>query len=160
MFNDQPQFANVMGNWSSMRKLRSDKACFQTSILKCQLLSHVQLFVTPWAVAHQAPLSMEFSRQEYWSGLPFPFPGDLPDPGIKPGSLTLEADSWLSEPLGKSASTQIPILISFGGVERTIVKKEWEVGVLDSQVPRANKLKYQWLPALYQGWVSPVLECQ
>ena len=45
--------------------------------------SHVQLFVTPWAVARQAPLSMGFSRQEYWSGLPFPAPGDLPDPGIE-----------------------------------------------------------------------------
>ena len=52
-------------------------------------------------VAHQAPLSMEFSRQEYWSGLPFPSPGDLPDPGIEPGSLALQADSLLSEPLGK-----------------------------------------------------------
>ena len=47
------------------------------------VLSHVQLFVTPWTVAHQAPLSVGFSRQEYWSGLPFPSPGDLPNPGIK-----------------------------------------------------------------------------
>ena len=46
----------------------------------------VQLFATPWTVAHQAPLSMGFSRQEYWSGLPFPPPGDLPNPGIKPAS--------------------------------------------------------------------------
>ena len=50
-------------------------------------LSHVQLFVTPWTVAHHAPLSMGFSRQEYWSGLSFPSPGDLPDPGIKLGLL-------------------------------------------------------------------------
>ena len=49
-------------------------------------------------VAHQAPLSTEFSRQEYWSGLPFPTPGDLLDPGIKPGSPALQADSLLSEP--------------------------------------------------------------
>ena len=49
-------------------------------------------------VAHQSPLSMEFSRQEYWSGLPFPTPGDLPDPGIEPGSPALQADSLLSEP--------------------------------------------------------------
>ena len=49
--------------------------------------SHVQLFVTPWTVACQTPLSMGFSRQEYWSGLPFPAPGDLNDPGIKPASL-------------------------------------------------------------------------
>ena len=50
-------------------------------------LSHVQLFVIPWTAARQAPLSMEFSMQEYWSGLPFPPPGDLPDPGIEPTSL-------------------------------------------------------------------------
>ena len=53
--------------------------------------SRVWLFVAPWAVTHQAPLSMGFSRQEYWSGLPFPSPGDLPDPGIEPGSLTFPA---------------------------------------------------------------------
>ena len=54
----------------------------------------------PWTVAHQAPLSMGFSRQEYWSRLPFPSPGDLPDPGIKPRSPTLQTDSLSSEPLG------------------------------------------------------------
>ena len=52
-----------------------------------RLLSRVQLFVTPWTVARQAPLSMEFSRQEHWSGLPFPPPRDLPNPGIEPESL-------------------------------------------------------------------------
>ena len=51
-------------------------------------LSRVLLFVTPWTVASQAPLSVGFSRQEYWSGLPFPIPGDLPDPGIKPASFS------------------------------------------------------------------------
>ena len=56
---------------------------------------------TPWTVAHQAPPSMEFSRQEYWSGLPFPSLGDLPNPGIKPGPPTLQEDSLPSEPLGK-----------------------------------------------------------
>ena len=55
----------------------------------------------PRTVAHQAPLSVEFSRQEYWSGLPFPSPGDLPDPGIEPGSPALQTDSLLSEPPGK-----------------------------------------------------------
>ena len=64
-------------------------------------LSHVRLFVTPWTVAHQAPPSMEFSRQEYWSGLPFPSPGGLPDSGIEPGSPALQADALLSEPPGK-----------------------------------------------------------
>ena len=52
-------------------------------------------------IACQAPLSMEFPTQEYWSGLPFPSPGDLPKPGIKPGSPSLQADSLLSEPSGK-----------------------------------------------------------
>ena len=57
-------------------------------------------FVTPWTVAHQASLSMGFSRQEYWSGLPFSSPGDLPDSGIKPRSPALEADALTSEPPG------------------------------------------------------------
>ena len=64
-------------------------------------LSRVQLFATPWTVAHQAPLPMGFSRQEYWSELPFPSPGDLPDPGIKLRSPTLQADALTSEPPGK-----------------------------------------------------------
>ena len=66
-----------------------------------QLLSHVRLFATLWTVAYQASPSLGFSRQEYWSGLPFPSPGDCPDPGIKPGSPTLEADTLTSEPSGK-----------------------------------------------------------
>ena len=66
-----------------------------------KLLSHVRLFATPWTVGHQAPPSMGFSRQEYWSGLPFPSPGDLPDPGIEPGSPALQADALTSEPPGK-----------------------------------------------------------
>ena len=57
--------------------------------VKLKSLSPVQLFATPWTVAYQASPSMGFSRQEYWSGLPFPSPGDLPDPGIEPGSPTL-----------------------------------------------------------------------
>ena len=65
-------------------------------------LSRVQLFGTPWTVARQAPLSMGFSRQEYWSGLPFPSPGDLSGTGIEPRSPALQADILSSEPLGKS----------------------------------------------------------
>ena len=61
-------------------------------------LSCVRLFANPWTVAHQAPPSMEFTRQEYWSGLPSHSPGDLPDPGIEPRSLALQADALLSEP--------------------------------------------------------------
>ena len=68
-------------------------------LLSC--FSHVHLFVTPWSVACQAPLSMGFFRQEYWSGLPFSYPGDLPNPGMKPRSPVLQADSLPSEPPGK-----------------------------------------------------------
>ena len=67
----------------------------------CVSHSHVRLFVTSWTVACQASLSMDFYRQEYWSGLPFPSPGDLPNPGIKLGSRALQADSLLLEPQGK-----------------------------------------------------------
>ena len=63
----------------------------------CYLISWVWLFVTPWTVAHQASLPMGFSGQEYWSGLPCPPPGDFPNPGIEPGSPTLQADSLPSE---------------------------------------------------------------
>ena len=71
-------------------------ACLSTSCF----LSHVQLFVTQWPVICQAPLSMEFSRQEYWSRLPFPSPGDLPDPEIEPRSPASQVDALLSEPPG------------------------------------------------------------
>ena len=57
--------------------------------------------MTPWTAALWAPLSVGFSKQEYWSGLPFPSPGDLPDPGIEPASPALQADFLLSEPPGK-----------------------------------------------------------
>ena len=73
----------------------------QSNYSEVKSLSHVWLFATPWTIAHQAPLSMEFSRQEYWSGLPFPSPGDLSNPGIKLGSPTLQADALPSEPPGK-----------------------------------------------------------
>ena len=65
-----------------------------TLCLHAQLLSCVQLFSTPWTIAYQAPLSMGFSRQEYWSGLLFPSSGDLPNPGIEPGSSTVYADAF------------------------------------------------------------------
>ena len=69
------------------------------------LLSRVQLFATPWTVAYQAPQSMEFSRQDYWSGLPFPSPADLPNPGIEPGSPARQA--LPSEPPGRSMTLKI-----------------------------------------------------
>ena len=69
--------------------------------MKGKLLSCVRLFATPWTVAYQGPLSMGFSRQEYWSELPFPSPRDLPNPGIEPGSPSLRANALPSEPPGK-----------------------------------------------------------
>ena len=73
---------------------------FHCICVKVKSLSRVRLFVTPWTTAHQAPQSMGFSRQEYWSGLPFPSPGDLPDPGTEPGSPALEADALTSDHQG------------------------------------------------------------
>ena len=72
----------------------------RTKCLK-DVLSCVRLFATPWTVAHQAPLPLEFSRQEYWNRLPFPSSVDLPNPGTEPGSPALQDDSLLSEPPGK-----------------------------------------------------------
>ena len=66
----------------------------KTERKKVKSLSSVWHFATPWTVAYQAPSSMEFSRQEYWSGLPFPSPGELPDPGIKPRFPALQADAF------------------------------------------------------------------
>ena len=77
--------------------------------VKVKLLSHVRLFATQWTVAYQAPPSMGFSRQECWSGLPFPSPGDLPTPGIKPGFPSLQADALPSELPGKPISSSILI---------------------------------------------------
>ena len=70
-------------------------------MVKVKSLSRVRLFATLWTVAYQASPSMGLSRQEYWSGLPFPSPGALPDSGIEPGSPALEADALTSEPAGK-----------------------------------------------------------
>ena len=81
-----------------------------------KLLSRVQLFVTPWTVAYQAPLSMGFSRQEYWSGLPFPSPGDLPNPGIEPGSPALQTDALPSEPPGKPITPSYALKKKPGGL--------------------------------------------
>ena len=79
-----------VSRWKQIFQLQCSlrRAVAQAKV-KVKSLSRVQLFVTPWTVAYQDPLSMGFSRQEYWSGLPFPSPGDLPDPGIEPRSPSL-----------------------------------------------------------------------
>ena len=90
--------------------------------VKVKSLSRFWLFATPWTVAHQAPPSMGFSRQEYWSGLPFPSPGDLPDPGIEPGSPTLQADSLPTELWGNQyADSTLNVNIGFRGSHKALV---------------------------------------
>ena len=79
----------------------SDGRAMLSSVQFSSVAQSCATLCDPWTVAHQAPLSMGFSRQEYWSGLPFPSPGDLPDPGIKPTSPTLQADTLTSAPPGK-----------------------------------------------------------
>ena len=85
--------------------------------VKVKSLSHVRLFGTPWTVAHQAPPSMEFPRQEYWSGLPFPSPGYLPAPGIEPRSSALQVDALTSEPPGKLSHKKECIWVSSNEVD-------------------------------------------
>ena len=75
--------------------------------MKVKSLSRVCLFATPWTVAYQAPQSMEFSRQEYWSGLPFPSLGDLPNPGTKPTSPALAGRSFTTEPPGNPSELKM-----------------------------------------------------
>ena len=77
---NEPHYAHEFDNIDELHQSTERHACDAKSFC-------VLLFATPWIVAHQAPLSMGFSRQEYWSGLPYPPPGDLPDPGIEPMSL-------------------------------------------------------------------------
>ena len=82
--------------------------------VKLKSLSCVRLFGIPWTIAYQAPQSMEFSRQEYWSGWPFPSPGDLPNPGIEPGFPALQADALPSEPPGKPRLAYIGACLGIG----------------------------------------------
>ena len=86
---------NSQCNSSNQRISLCFEVNFQTSIpaKRSEVAQSCRLFATPWTVAYQAPPSMGFSRQECWSGLPFPSPGDLPDPGIKPRSPALQADT-------------------------------------------------------------------
>ena len=86
--------------------------------VKVKSLIRVRLFATLWTVGHQAPPSMGFPRQEYWSGLPFPSPGDLPDPGIEPRSPSFQADALTSEPPGKPH-------MPWGN--QLIIKKKWSI---------------------------------
>ena len=98
--------------------------------MPAQSLSYSWLFATPWTLAHQAPLSMEFSRRQYWSGLPFPSPGDLPNLGIKPRCPALQTDALPSEPLGKPKK---PLLI-------LLILGRWPYSVLESWISSVTVL--------------------
>ena len=98
--------------------------------------------MTLWTVAHKTPLSMEFSRKEYWSGLPFPSLGDLPDPGTEPSSPTLQADSLLPEPPGKPKNVGVGSLSLLEGI---LLTQELNWGLLYYRWIR-YQLSYQGSP--------------
>ena len=108
-----------------------DACSLEESESEVKLLSCVQLFAIPWTVAYQAPLYMGFSRQEYWNGLPFPSPGDLPNPGIKPRSPTLQGDSLPAEPQEKPKNTGVGSLSLLQGIFLT-QELNWRSPVLQA----------------------------
>ena len=116
--------------WCSFK--RNDWISLIVIVKWVKSLSHVQLFATPWTVAYQAPLSMGFSRQEYWSGLPFPSPGDLPNPGIEPEFPAFQADALTSEPPGKHKGEAISV-----GVCLTLSKYQHAEGEREHEVTQS-----------------------
>ena len=98
--------------------------------------SRVRLFGTPWTIVRQAPLSMEFIRQEFWSGLPLPSPGDLPDPGIELGSPTLQENSLPSEPPGKPYKVLYVSYYSITSLESYNNLERWRKGGICSAYTR------------------------
>ena len=117
--------------------------------MKGKSLSHVRLFVTPWTIALQAPLSMGFPRQEYWSGLPFPSPEDLLDPGIKPGSPALQADSLPSACSKTTRNAQQEFIVS------QFWRQEFQVstGLVPSE--GCEERRCTWPLSLAHRWPSP-----
>ena len=113
-----------------------------------KLLSRVRLFATPWTAAHQASPSMEFSRQEYWSGLPFPSPGDLPDPGIEPRSPALEADALSSELTGKPHNILKQCQLS----KKRSKRWTWEISAPETDlIPLSVPCSNIWLSTTFSG---------
>ena len=114
----------------------------------------MQLFTTPWTIAHQVPLSMEFYRKEYCSRVPFPTPGDLPNPRIKPISPALQADSLLSEPSGKPKNTGVGSLTLLQGIfpiqesnQDLLHRRQIHQGILvNSQIHQGSRLILDPLP--------------
>ena len=115
------------------------------------MLNKVQLFTIPWTVAHQAPLSMEFSRQEDWSGLPFPSPGDLPDSGIKPVSLMSPALQAHSLPLSHQRSP-IRVFVFSGYMPRSEIAGSYSYSICS-----LKKLQYCFTQCLHQFTFPPIV---
>ena len=132
------------------RKLKTERK-------EVKSLSRVWLFATPWTVAYQASLSMGFSRQEYWSGLPFPSPGDLPDPGNEPGFPALEADALTSEPPGKPNSVRETLIFS-ELLRKTSLKKEHLSWDLNDKKDKATQVWRKTIP--HSGITAEVPEAR
>ena len=145
-----------------------------------KFLSHVQLFVTPWTVTYQALLFMGFPRQGYWSGLPFPSPGDRPNPGIEPESPALQVDALPSEPPGKlsgwvthtleSSNTKeaFPLLGRFRTpchASRFLVWGPYKgtgtprVSGLEGQQDLITRLPQDWGKQRFQSWRTQIKPC-
>ena len=135
-------------------RMRNTKESKSYSDMKVKSLSLVWLFVTPWTVAYQAPPSMGFFRQEHWSGLSFPSPGDLPNPGIEPRSPTLQVDSLPAEPQGKWYIDIIKVLgkIIPRGLYSWISWTE-EPGRLQSM--GSQRVRHDWATSLSLSLYSP-----
>ena len=153
--------------WGSFRNLKQDQipvSYSRDSGRKSNLLyqrseakwgrSVVSDSATPWTVAYQAPQSTDFSRQEYWSGLPFPSPGDLPDPGIEPGSPALQADALPSESPGKPLYQR--------GFLRLLANEIWQWGhcvhLKEITANPATSLNLHWGKSTHWLWPESVLK--
>ena len=135
--------------------------------VKVKSLSQVRLFVTPWTVAYQASPSMGFSMQEYQNGLPFPAPGDLPDPGIKPRSPALQEDTLPSEPPGSPGFRRSPEiendnLLQYSCLESPMDRGVgWATvhGVAESNVTEHICTKFTELTDSYHKWFLCSMQC-
>ena len=133
-------------SWFYIWGIREVQQVSDLPMWKWKLLNHVRLFATPWTMQ-----SMGFSRPEYWSGLPFPSPGDLPNPGMEPRSPTLQADSLPAEPQGKPKNTEVGSLSLLQGIFLT---QESNWGLLYCR-QILNQLSYQGSPQIYPYEICP-----
>ena len=133
--------------------------------VKCWPLGHVWLFVTPWTLAHQAPLSMGFSRQEYWSGLAFPPPGNFPNPRVKPMSPALQVDFLPVSHLGNTES-RVTQGLAKPSLQRTVLANihsashktlpQDPLNYFDCFIHQSNGLIMTWLLGRLNTWREPV----